>query len=67
MTTLRPWNIVNCVAKGDRGYIRIEGPNGEKVADIFPFARENGTGYETALANAEMIVKLINAQTGGET
>lgn len=60
MTTPRPWKVVDAVSE-TKGYIRIEGPNGEKIADIFPFAGVGGVGIEAARQNATLIVSLANA------
>lgn len=60
MTTPRPWKIIDHT-NDRKGYIAIEGPNGEKIADIFPFAGVGGVGAETARMNAALIVTLANA------
>lgn len=61
-TTPRPWKVVDCIANDHRGYLTIQGPNGEKVADIFPFAGVGGVGLEQARMNAALIVSLANAR-----
>lgn len=60
MSTSRPWKIIDTITAKGGGYLAIRGPNGEKIADIFPFAGEGGVGVETARMNAELIVKLAN-------
>ena len=58
-TTPRPWTVHDY--SNDRtGYIGIRGPNNEKIADIFPFAREGGVGIEVARKNAILITIWAN-------
>jgi hypothetical protein len=58
-TTQKPWTIVDGV-NDTRGFIAIRGPNGEKIAHIFPFAGVGGVGIKEARANAALIVALVN-------
>lgn len=64
MTTPRPWTVVDHT-DDRKGYMRIEGPNGQKVCDIFPFVGEGGVGVEEARKNAVLIVTLANARELG--
>lgn len=59
-TTVRPWKVVDTINTRGVGYLSIRGPNGEKIADMFPFAGEGGIGVETARANASLICQLAN-------
>lgn len=53
----KPWRIVDSLnERKGTGYIHIQGPNGEKICDIFPYAGVGGLGLEAARAVAEMIV-----------
>jgi len=58
-----PWKVVDSTSD-KKGYIHIQGPNGEKIADIFPFAGVGGVGVEQARENAAFIVRSRN---GGDT
>jgi len=62
MMTPRPWKIIDTITL-KHGYLGIRGPNGEKIADIFPFAGEGGTGIEAARANVALIVSLVNGHS----
>lgn len=58
--TPKPWKIIDTIGDRGQGYLAIRGPNGEKVADMFPFAGENGVGLDAARENARLIVSLVN-------
>lgn len=58
--TPKPWKIIDSITNDRRGYLTIRGPNGEKIADIFPFAEIGGVGLEQARDNARLIVSLVN-------
>lgn len=60
-TTNRPWSVVDFTNGKTKGWIEIRGPNGEKVATIFPWAGEGCVGVDVARENAAMIVELANA------
>ena len=60
MNTPGPWKINDYIDDGKNGYIHISGPNGERIADIFPFAGVGGVGPETARQNARLMVKTVN-------
>lgn len=57
-----PWKVVDSTSD-KKGYIRIEGPGGEKIADIFPFAGIGGVGVKQARENAAFIVSAHNGRT----
>jgi hypothetical protein len=59
MSTPKPWKVVDH-ASARKGYLVIEGPNGEKIAEVFPFAGVGGVGIEEARDNARLIVSLVN-------
>ena len=55
-----PWILMDYTKeRPEGGYLRIEGPNGEKIADIFPFAGHNGVGLKVARGNAALIMKAV--------
>lgn len=63
--TPRPWRVEAFRSQNPRNagellFIRISGPNGEKVADLYPHASVAGVGEAQALANAAMIVEAAN-------
>lgn len=58
--TPKPWKVIDTIGDRSQGYLAIRGPNGEKIADIFPFAGEGGVGVEQARDNARLIVSLAN-------
>lgn len=60
MRTPGPWTINDYINNEKKGYIHISGPNGEKIADIFPFAGVGGVGPEAARENARALVAAVN-------
>ncbi len=66
--TARPWAVEEFRSQRPRDegmlyYLRISGPNGEKIADLFPHAGSGGVGEAQARANAALIVETANRAT----
>ena len=61
-----PWRLLDQTQRG-AGYLRILGPNGEKICDLFPFGAGSGTVSETvARAIAKHIVASAPAPNAAE-
>lgn len=59
-----PWTDQNSInERKEAGLISILGPNGERICDIFPFARRGGIGADAARAVAEFIMDARNKNT----
>lgn len=62
INTSLPWSVNDMTNNRETGgYIGIEGPNGEKIASIFPSAGVGGVGATVARANAALIVEAVRA------
>lgn len=60
-----PWRLDEFRSQDPRNageliYLRISGPGGEKIADLYPHASVGGVGETQARANAALIVEAAN-------